>query len=155
MKSESAGALFVMAPMKVSVKHAGSTFDLELSAGDCPYRRLATRLNVPFDKIKLIRAGKLLPPAGSASLLVALAEEPGTILVSATRAAEHLPGPAGRSMSYLRELWASLTLLTLRETALAIALSVWGWLATGGRMAISFVSSAVVAPPPSRHQHNE
>jgi len=142
----------------VKVKYGTEVFELKLDTNEDLYRRLAAMLDLQLDRIKLIRSGKVLPPSGSADLTAALSQ-PGIILCSGTRRGEHLPGTARRLAASAREslsqLWGALTVSGMRS----LAAMLWMWLSdvasSAGRGALSFVSSAVVAPPSRRREERE
>mmetsp|Transcript_8191 Transcript_8191/g.21428 ORF Transcript_8191/g.21428 Transcript_8191/m.21428 type:complete len:144 (+) Transcript_8191:76-507(+) len=139
----------------LKLKHGSTSLEIELQPGEQPYARIAAAFNLNPSRIKLIRAGKLLPPAGTPDLTDAI-HQPGTLLVLSSNP---LPGTATRMIASARRslqlFWHSLTLEAV-QFYLTFALTwVWSCFATGSRTAIAFVTSAVVAPAPSRRENRQ
>jgi hypothetical protein len=142
----------------VKVKHGTKVFEVSLGLNECPYQRLAAMLDLPADRMKLLRAGKALPPANSADLPAALAQ-PGVILCLGTRREDQLPGTAKRAAMYMREsiarMWGALTMSGMRSMAATAWVLLFGAASSVGRGALQFVRSAVVAPAPNRRRVEE
>ena len=132
--------------MVLKVKHSGAYREVEVPSGADPYACIGRALSLPPGRIKLIRNGKVLPPAGSSELFSAL-QQPGTLLVLSS---EPLPGRGARLAAAVREsawtLWMQATPSNLQFAAIYAVTWLWSCLMASGRAAIAFVSSAVVAP---------
>ena len=144
-----------MEPFTLKLKHAGSSLELSLGAGEDAYARIAAELSLAPSRVKLIRAGKVLPPRDSDELSAAL-RQPGTLLVLSS---DPLPGAATRLATSAREgtrsAWEALTWEAVRFYSVFAVTWLWSMIASGGRAAIAFVSSAVVAPPPRREERRD
>ena len=131
----------------IIIKHAGVQHEISLDPKvDCVYTKISALLGLPKHRIKVIRLGKLLPPPGDPALATAVVSG-GVYMVSGTAAHDALPSEPRRraalALDAIRELLASLTLATLY----AWLLWMWTTIIAVPRVAISFVSSMVVAPP--------
>lgn len=143
----------------IRIKHAGSTHTLELAHGECPYRRVGALLNIPVERITIIRAGKKLPPPGDPTLPTSLVVG-ALYLVSGTRNEDMLPTTTQRYVSDASEAAseAATGLYSRLTWDYCIALLFWllSLLQSLGRASISFVSSMVIAPDPARQgQHGQ
>lgn len=146
----------------IKLKHAGATHDLTLNpAHDCPYEKIAALLDLPKERIKIIRLGKLLPPKGDQALSGALIPG-GVYLVSGTARDAQLPSDTRRRA---RQFVTDMSMLFSSITWAAIyAWLVWFLVALMRvpKLAFQFVSSMVVPPAPSQlqqqrvaRQHND
>ena len=144
--------------MELQVKHGTQSSRLHLQDGECVYARLSYMYDVPVARLKLLRGGKQLPPAGDQALPAALAQ-PGTIMVMGTRHQEQLPTASSRAAADVYELWHSITLESFKRRGTALLMWLWQLVSSSGRLAISFVSSALLpssaATPPAADPWHE
>jgi hypothetical protein len=107
-------------------------------------------LALPPDRIKIIRAGRKLPPVGNPALKAALVS--GTYMVSGTRKEDALPSNAHRWMTEVadtaRDIYSQCTWALLSTWLLWL----WTLLTAVPRTLLAFVSSAVIAPRPAAGQ---
>ena len=141
-------------PVTIKVKYEGTISELNLNPADCPYDRIAKAFGLSSNRIKLIRAGKVLPVAGATDLPESI-RQPGTVLVLSS---ESLPTArerlASSALANVRSLWTSLTLEGIQEWTKWAATWLWSCLAATARGTIAFVSSAVVAPAAAGAHHD-
>ena len=146
--------LLVMTDMKlIKVKHAGATHEIGLHPNDCPYEKIAALLNLPKDRIKIIRLGKLLPPRGDHAIQEALVAG-GVYMVAGTTQDAQLPSNVRRqarlALEGLSDFFAGIT------WAVIYAWVIWLWMALTSipRVAFLFITSMVMPPtrPPSRQE---
>ena len=135
--------------ISIKVKHAGATHEVELSATECPYKRIGALLGVAPARLTIIRAGKKLPRPGDPALAQAIVAG-ATYLVSGTRAEDALPSTGRRWLGEVAETASDLYARLTWDFCLALLLWLWTLLASLGRASIAFVSSMVVAPDPAR-----
>ena len=144
-----------MEPIKLKLKYAANTFEINLGATEDAYARIAAELSLAPSRLKLIRAGKVLPPRGSDELSAAL-RQPGTLLVLSS---DPLPSMSARYITSARDgarsAWDALTWEALRFYSVFAVTWLWSMVTSGGRAVIAFVSSAVVAPPPRREERRD
>ena len=130
----------------IKLKHAGATHELRLNPQrDCPYDRVAALLDLPKERIKIIRLGKLLPPKGDQALAEALIPG-GVYLVSGTTRDAQLPSDTRRRvMQFVTDLSVFFSSITW---AVIYAWLVWFLVALARvpKLAFQFVSSMVVPP---------
>lgn len=138
--------------MIINAKYLGTLHTVELSADACPYRQLSALLAIPPTRIKLIRAGRLVPPMGDPALQAALVDG-ATYMVSGS--SEVLPSKGAQRMARAREaaryVWENASVAVVYG-ALHVLL---GWLYAVGGIALSFFTSMVVAPPLRRPHHGQ
>ncbi len=128
-----------MQPLSIRVKHRGAEVEVALRPDECPYTTVGAALRVPPDRLKMLRAGRQLPPSGSPKLWDEIRTADGAVFLAlGSHLDEQLPAAPGLVQRSVRAAVDVLGALSLQ--------AVWGWVAASVGVIASFFHSMVVRP---------
>ena len=143
-------------PLTFTIKWRGASHTITLaSRSECPYAKISSQFGLNKEKVKILRAGKTLPPAGAADLPEALVAG-ATYMVMGTPDGDALPTTTQRYVQDARDFVTSVRDFFVGLYAQASWTQFWmlffylcSSIVALGRASIAFVTSMVIAPQPA------